>query len=75
MNSLGCKRTLADAAPALPSSQQMTNAHWVVELLVPDLAPLSLDLSFQAGHSVSPWQSHSQPPPTDLVVTLQHFLI
>jgi hypothetical protein len=75
LKDLGCKRTLTDAAPALPASQQMTHAHWVVELLVSDLAPLSLDPSFQARYSISPWQSHSPPSPTDLVVTLQHFLI
>jgi hypothetical protein len=75
LKSLTCNRTLTDVAPALPSSQQKASENLVVELLVSDFAPPSLDVSLQAGYSVSPWQSYSQPPPTDLVVTLQHFLI
>jgi hypothetical protein len=75
LKSLNCKRTLTDAAPALSSSQKITSENLVVELLVSNLAPPSLDLSLQAGYFSPPWQSHSQPPPTDLVVTLQHFLI
>jgi hypothetical protein len=75
LKNLGCKRTLTDADPALPSSQERVNDSMAVELLLSDIAPASLDLSAEAGCFLLAWQNHSEPPPTDLVLTLQHFVI
>jgi hypothetical protein len=75
LNSSGCKRTLIEADPALPSSQQPVNDCLTAGVLIADAAPSLLDLSRQAGDFLLPWQSHAEPPPTDLVLTLQHFVI
>jgi hypothetical protein len=71
----GCKRTLIQATQVRHSSPQPINDCLVAGLSVFDLAPFDLSLSVQAGDSLSSWQSYSQPPPTNLVVTFQHFLI
>lgn len=34
-----------------------------------------LSLSAAPGHGRFSWQVHERPPPTDLVIVLQHFLI
>lgn len=71
----GCNRTLIQASQVLYPSQQPSNDCLVAGLPVFDLAPVFLTLPVQTESSLPPWQSYAQPPPTDLVVTLQHFLI
>jgi len=70
LHNTGCKRTLAEAvlvaiAPAKPT----------VPASLPVSAELTVALSF--SHSASCWLlwPNFHPPPTDLVVALQHFLI
>jgi hypothetical protein len=75
LKNLGCKRTLTDADPVLPSSQERVNDSVAVEWIISDIAPTCFDLSLQAGYSFQPWRTHSGPPPIDLVLTLQHFII
>jgi hypothetical protein len=75
LKSLGCKRTLTEADPALLSVQEPVNSDLVAGMLTSDSASPFRDLSRQAGFSLPPWQSHAEPPPTDLVLTLQHFNI
>jgi hypothetical protein len=75
LESLGCKRALTDADPVLSSSQEPVNAGLISWMLISDTAPTFLALPRQAGDSSLSWQSHEKPPPTDLVLTLQHILI
>jgi hypothetical protein len=75
LESLGCKRTLAEADPVLPSPQQTAGDSLIVGLFLPGPAPALLISPLQTGSSLPPWESHHLPPPTDLVINLRHFII
>jgi hypothetical protein len=72
----GCKRALTDAAPAdVTARQEIAPDALAAGLLVAPPSPGLPPRGPGAGRQPSSWQNHCLPPPTDLVVILQHFLI
>jgi hypothetical protein len=74
LGSQGCRRTLAETAPAIPGTEPTSGDHLAVGPFVP-VPSTHLPLLPPAADAPRSWQSYRLPPPTDLVVTLQHFLI
>jgi hypothetical protein len=71
----GCKKTLAEAKvqsvpPAKVVVQDPTDAQ------APALAPVAAPAALPGNRPcLLSWHSHGPPPPTDLVIVLQHFVI
>jgi hypothetical protein len=71
----GCRKTLAETTPAAPGTEtSILKSSAAGSFLLAPAVHLPA-LSAAAGPERLSWQSYRLPPPTDLVVTLQHFLI
>jgi hypothetical protein len=75
LGSQGCRRTLAETDPAVPGTEASAQKSSAAGPFVLAPAVHLPALPATAGEERLSWQSYRLPPPTDLVVTLQHFLI
>jgi hypothetical protein len=74
LQSVCCHQKLT-AADFLALAPTPAAAAPVADWLVLPLAPLSPGAVLPGSPCLLSWRTHSLPPPTDLVVTLQHLVI
>jgi hypothetical protein len=59
----------------IPSSPEPAQDNPAAGPFLPTPAPAFVSLPPRADGQRPSWQAHRLPPPTDLVITLQHFVI
>lgn len=70
-----CRKTLAHSETAVLPARSAEQPHNAVTLAVlAPVAPVAVPPTEAACRRLS-WQGYHQPPPTDLVITLQHLTI
>jgi hypothetical protein len=71
----GCSRVMADSRiPVLTPAEQTGTGSMVAAVLAP-VSSLAVPILTEAPACAAGWQSCRLPPPTDLVITLQHLVI
>jgi hypothetical protein len=74
VTALGCRRALAEQQAPVVTSAEKSRPESVLALALPAVA---VPIAFLTKAPPCPlaWQSYRLPPPTDLVIVLQHFVI